>query len=64
MMKPAATQMIILPATERRSRRKGMGETAGIRQTPPSLGARQLFLCSMVQMNHQPYTATRKPRGN
>ena len=37
-------QSIILPVTERRSRRKGMGETAGIRETPPYLGARLLSL--------------------
>jgi hypothetical protein len=43
VMKLAATEAIILPATKRRSRREGMGETAGIRETPPSLGARQIF---------------------
>jgi hypothetical protein len=48
----AATQAILLPATKRRSRRKGMGETAGIRETPPSLGARLLF------------STIREPRGN
>jgi hypothetical protein len=33
-------------------RRKVMGEKAGIRETPPSLGARQLFRASTVELSN------------